>query len=439
MTKENLRKIDRCSRLVWFGDRERINLNAVLIVMSERVSFLSLLLEKWRSPQILLILLAIGSPLAFSTWMALLNNFAIDEVGFTGLENGFLQSIREIPGFLTFTVVFVLLIIKEQRFAVLSLALLGLGTAITGFFPTIYGLYFTTVIMSIGFHYFESLHQSLSLQWLKKEKAAEILGRIMAAGSFAGLVAYGLIYFAVDTFGMEMKWVYLIGGGAAAAIAFVGWTLFPQMPTETPQHKHIVLRKNYWLYYALQFLGGARRQIFVAFAGFLMVEKFGFLVSEISLLFLANGLLTMITAPYIGKLIGRFGERKALIVEYIGLICVFVGYAFVETAWFAVVLYLLDHLFFSMAIAQKTYLQKIADPADIASTSGVSFTINHIAAVILPAAYGFLWIISPALVFLSGAALAGVSLILALLVPRNPRPDNVARVLPWKGAVEPAE
>lgn len=396
---------------------------------------MSSIISTWRRPEVLLILLAIGSPLAFSTWMALLNNFAIDEVGFGGIEIGILQSLREIPGFLTFTVVFVLMAIKEQPFAILALSLLGIGTAITGFFPTVYGLYFTTVFMSIGFHYFESLHQSLSLQWLKKSEAAAVMGRLVAAGSFAGLIAFGLIYFAVDTFGIAMKWVYLIGGSATVVIALAGWFLFPHMPAATIQHKHIVLRKRYWLYYSLQFMGGARRQIFVVFAGFLMVQKFDFDPGAMAILFLANGVLTMFTAPQIGKLIGRFGERRALILEYVGLIVVFAGYAFVETAWFAVVLYLLDHLFFSLAIAMKTYFQKIADPADIASTSGVSFTINHIAAVILPAAYGFLWMISPAAVFLSGAALAGVSLVLAFMVPEKPTPDNVALIGRWKGGV----
>ena len=378
--------------------------------------------RSWRSPETLLILLAVGSPLAFYTWMPLLNNFAAEQAAFTGIEIGILQSLREVPGFLTFTVVFVLLIVKEQPFAVLALALLGVGTAITGFFPTVYGLYFTTVVMSVD-----------------KRVAAEALGRIVAASSFAGLVAFGLIYFAVDTFGVAMKWVYVVGGCSAVVIAIACWLFFPRMESVTVQHKHIVIRKRYWLYYCLQFMGGARRQIFVVFAGFLMVEKFGFSPGEVALLYLANGLLTMLTAPIIGKLIGRFGERRALIIEYIGLIAVFTGYAFVETASVAVALYILDHLFFSVAIAMKTYLQKIADPADIASTSGVSFTINHIAAVVLPAAYGFLWIISPGAVFLSGAALAGVSLALAMLVPRTPSPDNVARVGPWKGAPSPPE
>jgi predicted MFS family arabinose efflux permease len=172
-------------------------------------------------------------------------------------------------------------------------------------------------------------------------------------------------------------------------------------------------------------MAGARRQIFVVFAGFLMVEKFGFDVASMTLMFLANHVIAMALAPRIGKLVGRWGERTVLSIEYGGLIVVFTGYAFVGTAWIAVGLYILDHLFFAMAIAIKTYFQKIADPADIAATSGVSFTINHIAAVVIPAAFGLLWMVSPSAVFLAGTGTAVCSLVLARLVPRRPAHDNV--------------
>jgi len=396
-------------------------------------------MSSWKKPENLLYLLAVGSPLAFATWMALINNFAVDNVGFTGIEMGFLQSLREIPGFLTFTVVFVLLLFREQTFAIVSLCMMGIGTAVTGFFPTVYGLYFTTVLMSIGFHYFEALHSSLALQWLGKDEAPRVLGRIVAVGSFAGLISFGMIYFTTDVFHLEMKWIYMIGGGVSVAISAIAWLAFPRMPDTVEQHKTLILRKRYWLYYALQFMSGARRQIFVVFAGFLMVVKFDFDPGTMALMFFANGVLTMITAPYVGRLIGHWGERRALTFEYIGLIIVFTAYAFVETAWIAVLLYILDHLFFSVAIAMKTYFQKIADPQDIASTSGVVFTISHVAAIILPAAYGFLWVFSPSAVFLSGAALAAVSLILARMVPQVPTPDNVALVGPGRIVVKAAE
>ena len=156
----------------------------------------------------------------------------------------------------------------------------------------------------------------------------------------------------------------------------------------------------------------------------MMVEKFGYSVEAVTLLFLINCVFNMLFATWIGRMVGRFGERLALTIEYVGLVVVFTAYAFVESPLIAAGLYIVDHAFFAMAIAMKTYFQKIADPRDIAPTAGVSFTINHIAAVFLPVLMGFVWIFSPELVFLAGAAMAFVSLLLARLVPEKPEPGT---------------
>ncbi|MEZ5537561.1 MAG: MFS transporter [Thiolinea sp.] len=381
-------------------------------------------LKSWQRPEILLYLFAAAVPISFSVWQSLLNNFAIEQAAFTGVEMGILQSLREIPGFLSFLVVFVLLIMKEQTLAFISMLVLGIGTAITGLFPSVIGLYLTTVLMSIGFHYFETVKQSLSLQWLDKKTAAHGMGKIIAVGSFVSLLSYGLVYVTIKVLQLSMPTVYLLGGGITVILALYCWFTFPLFPQHAEQKKTLVLRRRYWLYYALEFMSGARRQIFVVFAGFLMVEKFGFDASAIAAMFLINGALNMFFAPKIGKLILHWGERKTLTIEYIGLIMVFLAYAVVENPWVAVGLYIVDHLFFSMAIAMKTYFQKIADPTEIAPTAGVSFTINHIAAVVLPALYGLLWLVSPALVFVSGAILAGGSLLLSRLIPTTPEEGN---------------
>lgn len=393
----------------------------------------------WRTPEMFLILLAVAMPLSFSTWMALINNFALENAGFDGIRIGILQSWREVPGFLSFTVIFALLLIREQKLTLLSLVVLGIGTAITGYLPSFWGLMLTTIIMSTGFHYFEALHQSLSLQWLPKDQAPQALGRIVSARSFAALVSFGLIYLAVDLGHLSLEWVYLIGGGATVAIGVYCWWAFPEYRAKSDQKKTIVLRKKYWLWYGLTFLSGSRRQIFMVFSGFLMVEKFGFSVANMSLMFLANQVATMYLAPKIGRFIGRVGERRALIIEYVGLIFVFVAYAYVSVAWLAVVLYILDHVLFALAIAIKTYFQKIANPSDIASSSGVSFTISHIVAVVIPAAFGFVWVIDHSYVFLAAAGIAMLSLVLALMVPRHPTPDNVALVNYPKAAPAGAE
>ena len=253
-----------------------------------------------KKPENMLLLMAIGTPLSFALWVALLNNSAVDRVAFTGDLIGILQSLREVPGFLAFTAIFVLLVLREQRFAVIALAVMGLGTALTGFFPSIYGLYFTTVLMSTGFHYFEAVQTSLSLQWLPKDRAPMVMGRMISVGAFASLLVYGFIYVAYETLGVDYRWLYLIGGGLTMVVAFIAFIAFPMFESHTPQHKKIILRKRYWLYYALTFMGGARRQIFVVFAAFMLVERFDFAVGEIALLFLVNGALSMYLAPKIG-------------------------------------------------------------------------------------------------------------------------------------------
>jgi predicted MFS family arabinose efflux permease len=249
-----------------------------------------------------------------------------------------------------------------------------------------------------------------------------IMGRLIGVGAFAGLVVYGFIFAAHEIFELDYRWLYLIGGGLTMVVAVVAHAMFPQIESHTPQHRKVILRKRYWLYYALTFMAGARRQIFVVFAGFMLVERFGFAVNEMALLFLANGAMSMFLAPKIGRLIGYWGERRALTVEYIGLMAIFTGYAFVGQAWVAVGLFILDHVFFAMAIAIKTYFQKIADPADIAATASIGFSINHIAAVVIPAVFGMVWIVAPSAVFLFGVLMAFGSLILSRIIPRNPAP-----------------
>lgn len=380
-------------------------------------------MSTYRTPKFFLILLSVAMPLCFSTWQVLLNNFSVQEVNFTGREIGILQSLREIPGFLAFTAVFIFLLIKEQRFAIISLAILSTGVAMTGLFPSEYGLYATTVLMSIGFHYLETIKQSLILQWVDKSSAPVFMGKLLAIGSVSALFTYALVWL-LSFLDVGFTSIYLVGGCLGLIIVAILLLYFPIFPEPVAQHKKLILRKRYWLYYLLTFLSDARRQIFIVFAAFMMVEKFGYSVAEISILFIINHGANLYLAPRFGKLIQKIGEKKVLTIEYIGLIFVFTGYGLVESADIAAVLYIVDHLFFAMAIAIKTYFQKIADPADIASNAGISFTINHIAAVVIPVIFGLIWLINPSFVFYIGALIAGLSLLSAQLIPNTPMPGN---------------
>ncbi len=379
---------------------------------------------KLKTPENLLLAMAFIMPLVFSVWMALLNNFVVEKANFTGIEIGILQSLREVPGFLAFTVIYVLLFIREQKLAYISLGLTSIGVAATGFFPSVVGLYLTTVIMSIGFHYFETVNQSLALQWIDKDKTAHFLGRALSVKSIASLLAFSSIWVLMEYFTWSYQATYLMFGGIAFVFTLFLLISFPQFPQPAEQSKKLILRKQYWLFYALTFFSGARRQIFVVFAGFLMVEKFHYSVADVSALFLINYVFNWLFAAQIGKFIGKVSERSVLRFEYIGLVILFILYGLVENANLAAALYVIDHLFFALAIAIKTYFQKIALPEDIAASAGVSFSINHIAAVVIPALLGMVWIINSSWVFYVGAGFAFCSLLLTFVMPFAPAIGN---------------
>lgn len=365
--------------------------------------------------------MSISMVFSFSAWMSLLNNYVIEVASFDGSQIGILQSLREIPGFLAFTVVLVIIFIAQQKLAYLSMITLGLGVFLTGFYPSATGLYITTIIMSTGFHYLETLNQSLSLQWLDKQKAPIILGKLSAVKSFASIIAFIIIFVMMKFYSVEYKYIYAFFGLSTSFVGILAWIGFEHFKDDVVQEKRLVLKKEYWLFYLLTFFAGARRQIFVVFAGFLLVEKFGVDIHNMIILLFVNAILNMYFAPKIGRFISRMGESITLRIEYIGLVLVFISYAFVENIYFAFFLYIIDHLLFSMAIALNTYFQKIADPKDISTANAVSFTINHIAAVFLPFLLGMVWLYSSSLVFMIGAGIGFLSFLCSFLIPHEPK------------------
>ena len=381
-----------------------------------------------KEPFGLLILLAMAMPIAFSTWVALLNNFVIEVSDFSGIEIGWLQSVREIPGFLAVCVIFILFFISEQRLAYISLALLAVAVAVTALFPSFQGLILTTLISSIGFHYYETVNQSLQLQWLKKETAPSSIGWIVAAGSGSAFFVYIAIIVLWLNLNFNYFFIYFCAGALCLLIVVFCYFYYPQFHIGQKQRLSIVIKRRYWVYYTLQFFSGARRQIFVVFASFMMVEKYGFDVHQITLLLLTNFLINIFMAPLIGRFIEKFGEKLSLIIEYFGLMVIFLLYAglyyFDWSYIVASVLFIADHMFFGLAFAMKTYFQKIADAEDFAPTAAVAFTINHISAVFLPVLLGYIWIYNNSAVFYLAAILSFISLIVALLIPRSPSKGN---------------
>ena len=362
-----------------------------------------------------LFVLTSASVIGLQTWMILFNNYAVEVVGLTGRHVGAIQSVREIPGFLALLAVYIMLIIREHRLSALAIIFLGIGTAAAGYFPTFGGLLATTLVMSFGFHYYETTNQSLTLQYFDKNTSPLIFGRLRSLAAASNIMA-GILIFILSPF-IGYKYMYLVMGGLVTAAGI--WALL-QDPTHkniVPQHKKMILRKRYALYYFLTFMAGARRQIFIAFSVFLLVKIFAFTVREVTILFLVNNVINYFLSPLIGKAIVRFGERRVLTLEYAGLILVFLTYAFTGSKVIVTVMYILDHILFNFAIAIRTYFQKVGDPKDIAPSMAVGFTINHIAAVVMPVIGGIVWMIDYRIPFIAGACMSVISLIAVQKIP----------------------
>jgi hypothetical protein len=362
-----------------------------------------------------LLVLTVASSVGLQGWRTLLNNFAVEWAGLDGHHIGIIQSVREIPGFLALLVVWVLLLVREHRLSVLSILVLGAGVGITGFFPSFLGLAATTLVMSFGFHYYETTNQSLTLQYFDHATAPLVLGAQRSL-SAASNIAVGVMVYLMASF-LDYRMMFLVVGVLVAGCGLWGMRQDPVDHELPRQRRQMVFRRRYGLFYFLSLMAGARRQIFIAFSVFLLVKVFSFSVKEVTVLFVVNNIIGYFIAPVVGRSIVRYGERTVLTVEYGGLIIVFLAYAWTESRWIAAALYIIDNVLFHFSLAIKTYFQKTADPADIAPSMAVGFTMNHVAAVVLPVIGGILWLVDYRIPFVLAAALSLISLVAVQRIP----------------------
>lgn len=364
-----------------------------------------------------LVFLTICSSVGLQSWRTLFDNFSVHVVGLDGGHIGVIQSIREIPGFLALLVIFVMIHLKEHKISSLSIIILGIGVGTTGLFPTYLGLIGTTLLMSLGFHYYETTCQSLTLQYFDEKKSPLVFGRLRSISAASNIAIGALIFFLIPHFSYAN--LYFLIGGLIFIAGIWSLTRNPTRDDLEPQHKKMVFRKKYWLYYFLTFMAGARRQIFVAFAVFLLVKRFNYTVQEITILFVLNNIINYFLSPLIGKAIVRFGERKVLSMEYFSLIFIFLAYTITDSKIIVAILYIADHIFFNFAMAIRTFFQKIGDTPDIAPSMAVGFTINHIGAVIFPVFGGILWMIDYRIPFIVGATLSLISFAAVQLITKQ--------------------
>ncbi|MBU1626464.1 MFS transporter [bacterium] len=355
-----------------------------------------------------LLMMTILNSAGLQVWQTLLNNFAVEVVHINGFQIGIIQGLREVPGFLALLVIYLLLIFKEHRLDALSIGIVGIGLWLTGFMPSYYGLLFTCFVTSIGVHLAMTLNDSLTLQYFDKTKTPLVMTKIRSVTAAAN-VGVGLFILGAS-FIMNYSQIYFISGTVITATALLYTFKDPTNKDIPVQKKKMILKLRYWLFYTLTFMSGARRQIYLTFAIFLLVEKFKFSLTEITTLFLVNNALNYFINPMIGWAINRFGERKVLFTENITSALVFLVYAYTDSKMLVAATYIVDYIAFNFTVAIKTHFQKIADPKDIAGSMTMGVTMNHIIAVMIPIIGGAVWMIDKKIPFFIGAALSFITL-----------------------------
>lgn len=383
---------------------------------SEQLSSEAALRRDWTLFTLLTFLFGFG----FAVYAGVFQNFLRDVVHSGPQQLGNLEACREIPGLLAAVMAGTLVALAESRVAGLGLMIAGAGIAATSWFPHFGALVAVTVFWSIGFHLWVTMQPAITLTLSKGLEGGRHLGRMSAVGGAATLAGLGAAW-------LIARWlpghVYRVCFYLAGASIFTAGLLCLPLSAhaEGAARARLILRREYSLFYFLTFLEGCRRQIFSIFASFALVLIYHVSVEKMLLIQFVNSIMIAATAPAIGKLVDRRGERGPLMFYSIGLIVVFLGYATYQNVNALIALFLIDNVLFTFGVGFTTYLNRIARPGELTPCIAMGTTMNHIAAVTVPVAGAWLWVHyhNYQIPFRVGVVIAMIALIANHWLPRD--------------------
>ena len=353
--------------------------------------------------------------------LSLNNNFLVGEIGVSGRQAGFLEAVRESCGIAAFGILALLAGLGEPLVATLVLLLFGLGLSAYAFVPTYGWVMAMSVVWSQGLHLWMPLPNSMALALAERDRAGRRLGQVGAAGALGSAAGLALA-FALTQLGVKIRPLYLVAGAAAlvAALACLG---IPRV-IRTPKQK-LVFRRRYLTYYLLNFLEGWRKQITVAFAGFLLVRVHGASLREMIVLWAAIQAIGYVASPRVGRLIDRIGERRVLFAYYLVVTAMVLCYAFVRSKYVLYAVFVLDSATFALAMAITSYVGRLAPPSERTQTLSMGVAANHVASVAMPLVGGILWTaLGYQWAFLLGIPAAAASMVVVARLPRHAAPPS---------------
>nr|MEE4267777.1 MFS transporter [Candidatus Krumholzibacteria bacterium] len=360
-----------------------------------------------------------------------LNNYLNDVHGFGAGQRGWLELPREMPGFFIIFVVGALLTyMRESRMAAVAMLFTGAGMLGLGFLtPSTALLVMWVVIWSMGDHIIFAVEGPLGLKLARKGGEGRRLGQLGGARNLGVILGVSAVWLLAKLMGDRYDLFYVFGGLCAAIAGFFYFRL--QLGHQDPPSRRLIYRREYHLFYAISALFGIRKQIFLVFGSWVLVDLHNVPVATIALLYFIASLLGVVLRPLLGDVIDWLGERKVLVTDEVMLLVVCLIYAFVDNIMVLYGAYILDHILFALRVARTTYLKKIAvEQSDITPTISLGITIDHTVAMTLPILSGFLWEnYGHQWVFiLAGAiALVGMVVCMQIKVPEpTPEPEGQA-------------
>jgi predicted MFS family arabinose efflux permease len=368
-----------------------------------------------------------------------LTNYLKEHIGMVILQRSALEFPRELPGLLVVVVIGLLSFLGDVRIGMIANLVAGIGMFSLGIIPPSYALVILTIfIYSMGLHMFMPVGASIAMSFAKPEEVGKVMGRLAAVTNIAVVVSSAALWALFRFLHMSFAASFAIGAAAylisAILLAFI-------KPTRTVRvKKRYVFRKEYRLYYWLCMLYGARKQIFITFGPWVLVDVFKQHVSTMAILFFVIAVAGIFLKPWIGHLIDKVGERFVLSWEAFLFFFACLGYAFAEDVFpgrvaifFIYACYVLDFSLDSVYMARTTYMGKIAlRPEDVSPSLSLGTSLDHLVTIFLPLLGGIVWTTSGPggykYVFMGGALIAVVNFVSSRMIRTNvePKPATAA-------------
>jgi MFS family permease len=385
-------------------------------------------------PQLHLYLMAIAMASAASgMWETSFNNFLNDTFHIGPAARGMLEFPRELPGLLSVLGIGVLSFLPETVSGAVAygLAALGMiGVAVGGTSWIIMVVFM--ILWSTGLHLSQPVTSSLTMSFAPSEKRGRRMGQVGAVGGMGTIAGCVVVWLLGRAHGIHYQMIFFIGAAAfLLAAVMIGRLHKVGIQKARPR---LLVRRRYWLYYLLECLYGARKQIFLTFGPWVLIKIFGEPPATFAKLWIVSSIISIFFSPAVGHLIDRFGERAILTVDAFFIFVVCITYGFAEsffghvphTVLLLYVVYICDQLLFGISMARATYISKtVTDPDHLAPTLSIGVSVNHAVSMSIPTAGGFLWqAYGYQYVFLAAGAMAIVMVFVSSLVhvPRGEGP-----------------